>query len=1272
MTRIVLFLLAACAGLAAGADATTVLIDDFENIGWGSKWVTVGVAGGDLEPTVSHLAAGGHDGKGCARIALGARSALTIRREFGKGFVGNGDKECVVLPGDPTRLGMWIKGNGSTATLKVNVSGQVLEFGTLEKNEWTFVERDLPAIAERPVRLREFAFDASGVEAVATSDVLIDDIVLTTTGTAQQPFFIQFERDGLDHQIADGEPFSARLRLQNLTGEPRPLKINVDVTGNKTAVTSSVETLKSKTIEVELAPGEERTWNFGYAYPAGVYNGYLQLIDARSEQMLADQRIEYAVFPAVAGASRKDFTLTNNGLTPFVAVRNQGPKLRLFQGGSDYGLGRPSRIAFIAGKKPVIVGTDADVALERMSECWMLAWFNGATGWDAIGGTPYPIDVPLLIAFERKPLAMRPAGDGIELSFAAEAGQVQIVPLYGVSHVPADDTAAWAKKLPADVVARCRLFSQVSRALPISVEEKYLIDPQRDVVTVRCRFEFDAIVDDWGTVARTVAPLEPMTALVQRQGGFAALRVQGEVLDLDLAMGQGLWSGVEGVNEYTYTLSGLTAYINQVPQPKVIPEDDPLLAQARANYDVGGALWGRFHNSWWALENLGRAGAAGDYIPYLDAGTQAYAKHSAMALAAFTLNPNNLVFEFDQQRKVAYALDGQNYERMGWCDANATSNEGLRQAYRYTVGTGDRALIKQRWPFLCSYYNVPVRMAHWGDSAFNTGGGDTFGSNLNGTIEFARMAYWVGDEASYTFASYHAAKQLVALYGVCMAYPKWVVEKRMWSTFQGEFQVRQEGKGFAFYAAHVVDGVKTQVLAALEDIQFTDLRGGNIGIVPWCQIQRSSNAQDRFLAQHCAPFQEYMLDGIVKKWRPAYYQAAVAELGAANHEEIRKGESLPAALRDHCNVSLGAFDISAYDFFRGVKPAQRRARMQQSLAANDKLRGREFDVILAGIPEAYAPLWQGGTWTPRADTSFRLGLEKVASGAWNSVLTSATPKFQWPTLGWATVIPPKQPAVNSLGMVPLCGIIPDETKISFAATGENHGWNGSSWNADHLDYPVLTMARELGQLPLHLQSIVIERGLEDAERHVTTLLKQSAIPWNVAGPFPYHNQSDFDAKLPPEDAIDLAADFGAVKIGLDYQAKWSRTTSAMYNVDFNTLFAHNNGDFTDSCQVYTQVWVRSPTARDVQFALGSDDGPKVWVNGALVWKNWVHRGTVWDNDVFPVHLEAGWNSILVKVFNRQHGCGFEQRLRIVDDRLLPIPDLEFCADAPSDDSARRE
>ena len=71
-----------------------------------------------------------------------------------------------------------------------------------------------------------------------------------------------------------------------------------------------------------------------------------------------------------------------------------------------------------------------------------------------------------------------------------------------------------------------------------------------------------------------------------------------------------------------------------------------------------------------------------------------------------------------------------------------------------------------------------------------------------------------------------------------------------------------------------------------------------------------------------------------------------------------------------------------------------------------------------------------------------------------------------------------------------------------------------------------------------------------------------------------------------------------------------------------------------------------PEATDAWLGLGSDDGVKIWLNGALVHDRWIRRPSRVDEDVLPLHLKKGANRLLIKIQNVTIDWSFIYRLRL--------------------------
>ncbi|MCB9206369.1 MAG: DUF4838 domain-containing protein [Ignavibacteriales bacterium] len=62
------------------------------------------------------------------------------------------------------------------------------------------------------------------------------------------------------------------------------------------------------------------------------------------------------------------------------------------------------------------------------------------------------------------------------------------------------------------------------------------------------------------------------------------------------------------------------------------------------------------------------------------------------------------------------------------------------------------------------------------------------------------------------------------------------------------------------------------------------------------------------------------------------------------------------------------------------------------------------------------------------------------------------------------------------------------------------------------------------------------------------------------------------------------------------------------------------------------------------FALGTNDGGKLWINDKEIWDHQSGRGLKPDEDLIPVHLEKGKNKILLKIEERGNYWGFCARI----------------------------
>jgi HEAT repeat protein len=103
--------------------------------------------------------------------------------------------------------------------------------------------------------------------------------------------------------------------------------------------------------------------------------------------------------------------------------------------------------------------------------------------------------------------------------------------------------------------------------------------------------------------------------------------------------------------------------------------------------------------------------------------------------------------------------------------------------------------------------------------------------------------------------------------------------------------------------------------------------------------------------------------------------------------------------------------------------------------------------------------------------------------------------------------------------------------------------------------------------------------------------------------------------------------------------------------------ANLGGIFPDemNCVAYLKTRIVAPEECDAALLLGSDDGVKAWLNGAVVHANNVDRGLVVDQDMAPIRLKQGPNELILKI--TQGGGGWAACARIIGTDGKPVRGL---------------
>jgi hypothetical protein len=137
----------------------------------------------------------------------------------------------------------------------------------------------------------------------------------------------------------------------------------------------------------------------------------------------------------------------------------------------------------------------------------------------------------------------------------------------------------------------------------------------------------------------------------------------------------------------------------------------------------------------------------------------------------------------------------------------------------------------------------------------------------------------------------------------------------------------------------------------------------------------------------------------------------------------------------------------------------------------------------------------------------------------------------------------------------------------------------------------------------------------------------------VVGPFPLEYGGDetapapagFLREYPPEKGGAAGEPYASV----DGPARWRQAATLVSGLlDLRKLFRT-----TDNVVAYAHATVVAPRDMEVTLGIGSNDAPRVWLNGDLVFSWWGGRGARQNENQVRVHLRKGPNALLAKVAN---------------------------------------
>lgn len=159
--------------------------------------------------------------------------------------------------------------------------------------------------------------------------------------------------------------------------------------------------------------------------------------------------------------------------------------------------------------------------------------------------------------------------------------------------------------------------------------------------------------------------------------------------------------------------------------------------------------------------------------------------------------------------------------------------------------------------------------------------------------------------------------------------------------------------------------------------------------------------------------------------------------------------------------------------------------------------------------------------------------------------------------------------------------------------------------------------------------------------------------WKIVGPFDNKDKKGFPISYPPEDHLDLNAEYDG-QLG---KVKWQAVST---DDDYGLVDIAKQIENYKGSLMYATTTYQSAKDQSVEVRLGTPNAWKLWVNGELVFqREEYHRGTKMDQYKVPVHLKARRNTVLLKICQNEQEDSWAQRyqfqIRVCDSTGSGIP-----------------
>jgi hypothetical protein len=158
--------------------------------------------------------------------------------------------------------------------------------------------------------------------------------------------------------------------------------------------------------------------------------------------------------------------------------------------------------------------------------------------------------------------------------------------------------------------------------------------------------------------------------------------------------------------------------------------------------------------------------------------------------------------------------------------------------------------------------------------------------------------------------------------------------------------------------------------------------------------------------------------------------------------------------------------------------------------------------------------------------------------------------------------------------------------------------------------------------------------------------------WLILGPFPDPDYTALTTALIPEETV---LPSHSDQVGT---LTWSGLDAKEDLVDFFARFTPNT-----NAVAYAHVYLYAPITTACTLLFGSDDGMRIWLNGAQLFSLRTRRPADPNQNRLPITLKQGWNRLLVKVDQGTGAWGCYLRLLTPDGR--PLNGILYTLDRPN-------